>query len=77
MADVAPRDWRLKAREIRHEHTKEITRQELPEEVQALLLEMADKINAQAMKLIELERSIEDAKLLGKLNLQDFMQRSA
>ena len=74
MADIAPRDWRLKAREIRHEHTKEVTKQELPSEVQELLLEMADTIRKHETKIFELERTVG---AFGAVTLNDLLKKSA
>jgi len=74
MADVAPRDWRLKAREIRHEHTREVTTQELPEDVKTLLLEMAEEINR--LK-IEVHSQRQELDALQRVSLNDLMRKSA
>ena len=77
---IAPRDWR-KAKP--GTHTKEVreTREELPKEVQELLLEMADKINGLNLKQIETEKEIADLKAtvgaFGSVTLNDLMRKSA
>lgn len=58
---IAPRDWR-KAKP--GTHTKEVTKEALPREVQELLLEMADKINGLNLKQIDTERRLADAEAL-------------
>lgn len=74
MADVSPRDWRLKAREIRHEHTKEVTKHEIPKEVQDLLLEMAESINSLRLE-VHSQRQELDA--LQRVSLNDLIRKSA
>ena len=53
MDGVKARDWRDKLLEVRHEHTREVRAESLPAEVQALLLDMADRI-------VKLERAKHD-----------------
>ena len=74
MADVTPREWRLKGLEIRHEHTTEVKTQELPEEVKTLLLEMADEINR--LK-VEVHSQRQELDALQRVSLNDLIRKSA
>lgn len=78
MDSVSPRDWR-KAKP--GTHTKEVTKEALPAEVQELLLEMADKINGLNLKQIATEKEIADLKAtvgaFGSVTLNDLMKKSA
>lgn len=60
-------------------HTE--TREELPKEVQELLLEMADKINGLNLKQIETQKEIADLKAtvgaFGSVTLNDLMRKTA
>jgi hypothetical protein len=41
-------------------HTRELVRTELPDEMRALFLEMADKISMHSLEIIELKRQLAD-----------------
>jgi hypothetical protein len=57
--DCVKRNWRSrKGREV--QHTRELVRTELPDEMRALFLEMADKISAHSLEIIELKRQLAD-----------------
>ena len=70
---IAPRDWR-KAKA--GTHTKEVreTREELPKEVQELLLEMADQIRTLRQDMHELQATVG---AFGSVTLNDLMKKSA
>lgn len=55
-------------------HTKEVTRQELPPEVQELLLEMADTIRKHETKIFELEKTVG---AFGAVTLHDLLKKTA
>jgi len=73
MDSVAPRDWR-KAKP--GTHTKEVreTREELPKEVQELLLEMADQIRTLRQDMHELQATVG---AFGSVTLNDLMRKTA
>jgi hypothetical protein len=73
MDSVSPRDWR-KAKP--GTHTKEVreTREELPKEVQELLLEMADQIRTIRQDMHELQATVG---AFGSVTLNDLMRKSA
>lgn len=47
-------------REVRNEHTREVVRQDLPEELRALILENAQTATLQTIKIADLEHRIAD-----------------
>tara|TARA_R110000868_G_scaffold27670_1_gene104709 strand:- start:53 stop:286 length:234 start_codon:yes stop_codon:yes gene_type:complete len=55
-------------------HTREVTRETLPEDVQTLLLEMADEIRTLRTKVFELEKIVG---AFGSVTLNDLMKKSA
>jgi hypothetical protein len=71
MDSVKPRDWR-KAKP--GTHTREITKETIPQEVQELLLEMVDKIRALETKVFALEH---DVGHMGRVTLNDLMRKTA
>lgn len=68
---IAPRDWR-KAKA--GTHTKEVTRETLPAEVQTLLLEMADEIRTLKTEVFELKATVG---AFGSVTLNDLMRKTA
>lgn len=52
---VKARHWRSRAREVRHEHTREVRSESLSAEVQAVLLEMAQQIATLNLEVAELK----------------------
>jgi hypothetical protein len=68
---VNPREWR-KAKP--GTHTKEVTREALPAEVQTLLLEMADEIRTLKTEVFELKSTVG---AFGSVTLNDLMRKSA
>lgn len=68
---IAPRDWR-KAKP--GTHTKEVTKEALPAEVQELLLEMADQIRTLRQDMHELQATVG---AFGSVTLNDLMRKSA
>lgn len=67
----APRDWRnAKA----GTHTKEVTRETMPMDVQELLLEMVDKIRYLETELYDLKATVS---AVGSVTLNDMMRHSA
>lgn len=71
MDSVAPRDWR-KAKP--GTHTKEVTKEALPAEVQELLLEMADQIRTLRQDMHELQATVG---AFGSVTLNDLMRKTA
>ncbi|CAB4146573.1 hypothetical protein UFOVP1157_57 [uncultured Caudovirales phage] len=55
-------------------HTREVTRETLPEDVQTLLLEMADEIRTLRTKVFELDKIVG---AFGSVTLNDLMKKSA
>ena len=47
-------------REVRYEHTREVVRQDLPEELRALIIENAQVATQQTIKIAQLEHRIAD-----------------
>lgn len=68
---IAPRDWR-KAKP--GTHTKEVTKEALPAEVQELLLEMADQIRTLRQDMHELQATVG---AFGSVTLNDLMRKTA
>ena len=48
------------SKEVRSEHTREVVRQDLPEELRALILENAHVATQQTLKIADLERRVSD-----------------
>ena len=71
MASVAPRDWRNRKPGT---HTREVTKEALPAEVQELLLEMADQIRTLRQDVHELQATVG---AFGSVTLNDLMKKSA
>jgi hypothetical protein len=71
MDSVSPRDWR-KAKP--GTHTREVTKEALPAEVQELLLEMADQIRTLRQDVHELQTTVG---AFGSVTLNDLMKKSA
>lgn len=60
MADAvtALTHWRRASRETRHEHTKEIVKEALPEQARAALVRMAGELDESKARIERLERMI-------------------
>jgi len=71
MESVSPRDWRKSKPGT---HTKEVTREALPAEVQDLLLEMADQIRTLRQDMHELQATVG---AFGSVTLNDLMRKTA
>jgi hypothetical protein len=68
---IAPRDWR-KAKP--GTHTKEVTRETIPQDVQELLLEMVNKLRHLETEVFELKATVG---AFGSVTLNDLMRKTA
>jgi hypothetical protein len=59
-ADAVTEAIRNRGRDTRHEHTREIVRTELPDDVRTMIIEMQGEISKHALQLIEIKMQLAD-----------------